>query len=167
MVTKRQAPPQVNSGVLGNPIRTTYANIVIDEEGLKFDFIQFYEIEGVKCARIEMADVEPKIEYSTLSIVCCVCLANPPPNVEGFFNRIWANIHMVLALKDSLFSVQFCNTEERDQILKQGPYFFDKKPIILQPWHVDLVRQKSNRKIAHMCTIPWFESQILGAAKSE
>ena len=80
------------------------------------DFIQLDEIEGVKCARIEMADVESEIEYWTLSIVCCVFEANPPPKVmDDFFNRIWANIHKVLALKDGLFLVKFYNTEEKNK----------------------------------------------------
>lgn len=94
----------------------------------------------------------------------CVVGANQLVNVmEEYLNRVWNNIHKVLALKDGMFLVRFYSTKARDQLLRQGPFFFDKKPVIMQPGHADLILDRCQLEKLPICVrFPELEAKCLG-----
>ncbi|KAJ8452493.1 hypothetical protein Cgig2_000082 [Carnegiea gigantea] len=69
---------------------TTYASLVDPEEGTALEFFPVPEINGVKCAKAELEDIEEEVNYSQNAVICCVVGANAPITViEGYVKRIW------------------------------------------------------------------------------
>ncbi|XP_048489821.1 uncharacterized protein LOC125491779 [Beta vulgaris subsp. vulgaris] len=93
-----------------------------------------------KSIKIDIEDVQDKINLWNSAIICYVIGANPPIHVmEGFFRRIWKsfNVDKVALIKRGVFLVRFNAMDSRDSVLN-GHYFFDKKPLIMKPWSPDI-----------------------------
>lgn len=71
--------------------------------------------------------------------------SNPPQNVmEGYFNRIWGKlgIDLVAQVQRGVFLVRFHTTESRTKVVEEGVQMFDRKPVIVKPWHPDIELKK-------------------------
>ncbi|XP_062114462.1 uncharacterized protein LOC133825549 [Humulus lupulus] len=100
--------------------------------------------------KIDLEDIEEEVNYWNSSIVCYVLGANPPlPVMEGFCRRVWKNlgIDKVAGIGHGVFMVRFNTVEQRDNVLKNGIMFFDKKPLIMKPWtaHEDFRKEDIQR----------------------
>ncbi|KAL2930019.1 LINE-1 retrotransposable element ORF2 protein [Bienertia sinuspersici] len=92
-------------------------------------------------ACITADDIQPEVDYWKTSIVGFVIGANPPGNVmDGFFRRIWKEhgVDKVITIDRGTFLIRFNTLEQRDRVLAMGRVFFDYKPVILKPWHIDM-----------------------------
>ena len=80
------APNRINETVT----RPTYASLVDPDEGTALEFVPVTEINGVKCAKVDLEDIEQEVNYWQNAVICCVLGANPPISVmECFVRRIW------------------------------------------------------------------------------
>ncbi|KAJ8422255.1 LOW QUALITY PROTEIN: hypothetical protein Cgig2_025875 [Carnegiea gigantea] len=116
-------------------IKSSYTSIVNPEEGLVLKFIEAPVINGTKCAKIEQQDVTSEIDYWSQAVLCCVLGANPPLGViEGYVRRIWSQfvIDKVIAARKGLYLVRFKAMVDKDEVLKKGISYFDRKPFIVQ-----------------------------------
>lgn len=87
------------------------------------------------------ADIQDEIEFWNSSIICYVLGANPPIYViDGFIRRIWKNLGVdkVASISKEMFIVRFTSMESRDTILNGGFQFFDKKPLIIKAWALEM-----------------------------
>ncbi|KAL2929363.1 LINE-1 retrotransposable element ORF2 protein [Bienertia sinuspersici] len=101
--------------------------------------------EEIPCITVD--DIQPEVEYWKSSIVGFVIGANPPGNVmDGFFRRIWKDygVDKVITIERGTFLIRFNSMEQRDKILTMGRVFFDQKPVILRPWHIDMDLNKED-----------------------
>ena len=103
----------------------------------------------VNSVHIEIDDIQDEIDFWNSAVVCYVVGANPPVHVmEGYFRRIWRNfkVDKVVMVKKGVFLVRFMTMEARDKMLT-GHYFFDKKPLIVRPWSVDMDIEKEEVQV--------------------
>ncbi|KAJ8422180.1 hypothetical protein Cgig2_015761 [Carnegiea gigantea] len=118
-----------------------YASIVDPNEGTALDFVPISEINGIKCAKIALDDIEEEIAYWQNAVVCCVLGANPPVEViEGFVRRIWSDyaIDKVMQIKKGLYLMRFLETRNAEMVAHKGLYHFDHKPFIGKSWTPEL-----------------------------
>ncbi|XP_020245375.1 uncharacterized protein LOC109823507 [Asparagus officinalis] len=55
--------------------------------------------------------------------------------MESYVQRTWRNfMHEVCLLKPGLFLIKFKNTDEMNEILCKGPWFFGSRPLLLKQW---------------------------------
>ncbi|XP_062109857.1 uncharacterized protein LOC133821725 [Humulus lupulus] len=97
--------------------------------------------QGTRTVRINEADIEDEVNFWNSSVVCWVLGANPPIQVmEGFFRRVWKNLGVdkVGLLKHGLYIVRFTSMESRDNVLARGYQFFDKKPLMIKAWDLNV-----------------------------
>ena len=117
--------------------KPTYASLVNPDEGTALEFIPVADINGVKCAKVELEDIEEEVNYWQNAVICCVLGANPPISVmEGFVKRIWREfpINKVLLVKKGLYLIRFEDYQDTLKVIQQGFYLFDQKPFIVKPW---------------------------------
>ncbi|XP_074276997.1 uncharacterized protein LOC141600652 [Silene latifolia] len=90
-------------------------------------------------------DVKDELAYWKNSVYGFVLGANPPVEVvEGFLKRLWSKFPMdkVSFCPNGVFLVRFKSAAAKDQVLRQGHFLFDNKPLIVRPWseEVELVK---------------------------
>ncbi|KAJ8427589.1 LOW QUALITY PROTEIN: hypothetical protein Cgig2_006653 [Carnegiea gigantea] len=93
------------------------ANGIVQREirSTTLDFIPTSEINGIKCAKIVVDDIEEEIAYWQNAVVCCVLGANPLVEViDGFVRRIWKEyaIDKVMLIKKGLYLVRFLDAQD-------------------------------------------------------
>lgn len=92
---------------------------------------------------------------------------NPPYKVfAGFMFRVWAvyQVQKRIAMEGGLFLVRFNTGEERDRVLKAGLCFFDKRPVLMQPWQPDIQFDRENiDKLPIWIQLPQLDQQFWGA----
>ncbi|XP_074291904.1 uncharacterized protein LOC141618721 [Silene latifolia] len=94
-------------------------------------------------------DVKEELEYWRNSVYGFILGANPPVEVvEGFLRRLWANypIDKISFCANGVFMVRFKSAAAKAQILQQGHFLFDNKPLIIRPWSEDAALEKEEIK---------------------
>ena len=85
---------QTDTSLLVN-LLSAYASLVDPEEGTDLQFVHTHSINGVKCAKLELNDVQKEFEYWQKAVLCSVLGANPPYEaIKGFINRIWVGFEI-------------------------------------------------------------------------
>ncbi|KAL2938700.1 FERM domain-containing protein 5 [Bienertia sinuspersici] len=66
--------------------------------------------------------------------------------MDGYFRRIWKEhgVDKIITIDRGTFLIRFNTMEQRDKILTMGRVFFDYKPVVLKPWHVDMELNKED-----------------------
>ncbi|XP_062100877.1 uncharacterized protein LOC133806806 [Humulus lupulus] len=100
-------------------------------------------IEGgdKKLAKVDIEEVKIQSANWSAAVVCMVLGANPPMAVfEGFIKRVWGHlgIAQISRMTLGLTLVKFNDEATRDHVLENGVLQFDRKPVIIRPWIVDL-----------------------------
>lgn len=111
------------------------ANIPDDE--LRLEYIAPAVVNGNLVGLLEHEDAESEKAFWNSSLACYVLGANPPISVmEGFVRRIWGSkgVQRVIYQGDGVFIVRFESVLERDEVIQQRMYFFDKKSLIVRAW---------------------------------
>ena len=118
-------------------VRPSYASLVDPDDGTALEFFPVSEINGVKCAKVELTDIEEEVNYWKNAVLCCVLGANPPVTViKGFVKSIWNGyaINKVLLVKKGIYIVRFEDYQDALTVIQKGFYLFDQKPFIVKPW---------------------------------
>ncbi|KAJ8428194.1 hypothetical protein Cgig2_031471 [Carnegiea gigantea] len=105
------------------PNSNSFASLVDPEEGTFLKFMQTTEISGKKCAKIDMNDIQPEIDFWEQAVIYKVLGANPPFFVmEGFLKCIWRafEIDRILTVKRGMFLVLFLNLQDKQAVEKRG-----------------------------------------------
>ncbi|XP_074283670.1 uncharacterized protein LOC141608207 [Silene latifolia] len=90
-------------------------------------------------------DVLPEINYWASALYGYILGANPPCNVlSGYLKRIWkdSEVDKISFMPNGIFIVRFKSIDKMKEIVKEGHFMFDNKPVIIQEWSpdVDLVK---------------------------
>lgn len=91
--------------------------------------------------KIDVEYIQDQINYWESSMIYYVVGPNPPFSImEGLLRRIWAKkgIEKIVVVNKGIFLVRFHSIEQRDVIQNEVFQFFDKKPLIMKKWHVDM-----------------------------
>ncbi|KAJ8421942.1 hypothetical protein Cgig2_012934 [Carnegiea gigantea] len=122
-------------------ILSSYASLVNPDEGSSLNFVQTPVIDGVKCAKIEINDVIPEIEYWQSAILCSVLGANPPLKViEGYLRRIWKylDIDKICLVRKGVYLLRFNSLADQLVAVQRGVYYFDNKPLLVKPCNQEM-----------------------------
>lgn len=106
-------------------------------------------MEMLLALQFDFEDTRDEVVYWENAIVYYVIGSNPPfPVMEGFIRRIWGKkgIHKVVAYGKGLFLVRLKSLAQWDEILARGFQFFDKKPVVMKAWTVDMKLTKEEVK---------------------
>ncbi|KAJ8431726.1 hypothetical protein Cgig2_013425 [Carnegiea gigantea] len=101
---------------------STFTSLLDPDGGMRLDFVQATEIEGMKYAKITKQDVDSEIEYWA---------------TVGFIRRMWKihTITKIAMVRKGLFIVRFDNERDKLQVTQRGIYFFDNKLMVVKPWN--------------------------------
>ena len=97
--------------------------------------------DGKLIDQLDLEEIEEQASFWNTAIVCIVLGANPPIAVfEGFIRRIWGKlgIERVARMNAGFTIVKFRDISTRDLVLESGVIHFDRKPVILRPWSIDI-----------------------------
>uniref|UniRef100_A0A803PE41 DUF4283 domain-containing protein n=1 Tax=Cannabis sativa TaxID=3483 RepID=A0A803PE41_CANSA len=99
--------------------------------------------------KITEDDIKEDADFWNSSILCYVLGANPPLSIlEGFVRRMWSDkVERVVLLSYGIFLIQFHSIEERDEILKGGYIFFNRRPVVMKPWDSKVNFKKEDVKV--------------------
>ncbi|XP_062080927.1 uncharacterized protein LOC133785726 [Humulus lupulus] len=83
-----------------------------------------------------MDDIQEEVDFWKSSIVCYALGANPPLSIlEGFVRRMWNDkIDKVGMLSYGVFLIRFISIADRDEVLKGGYVFFNKRSVVMKAW---------------------------------
>lgn len=113
---------------------------------------------GDKNENLIKIDVDDEINFWNFSKICYVFSANLPVHVmEGYFRRVWRsyNVDNVAIINRGVSLVRFQAMDSRDAVLN-GHFFFDKKPLIMKIWSLDIGFVKE-----HVKTLPvWVQLRL-------
>ncbi|XP_062085792.1 uncharacterized protein LOC133791901 [Humulus lupulus] len=91
--------------------------------------------------------------------------ANPPFAVfEGFIKRMWGKlgIERIARLNAGYTLVKFRDEVTRDLVLEAGVIHFDRKPIIVRPWTIDLADMRLVKSVPIWVRLPGLGLQYWG-----
>ncbi|KAJ8425063.1 hypothetical protein Cgig2_004287 [Carnegiea gigantea] len=126
----RASPKPNREGAPANPSseKEIVATREDQEEGAALKFVPLHEFNGQHCAKIERIDVAEEVEYWSNAVICGVIGSNPPLDVGK-------SIDNVLQVRKGVFLVRFHDPQDKLTVMKNGIYFFDKKPFIMKAWN--------------------------------
>ncbi|XP_074277626.1 uncharacterized protein LOC141601261 [Silene latifolia] len=95
-------------------------------------------------------DVLPEFNYWASALYGYILGVNPPWNVlSGYLKRIWkdSEVDKISFMPNGIFIVRFKSIDKMREIVKDGHFMFDNKPVIIQEWSPDVDLVKSVAKI--------------------
>ncbi|XP_019233469.1 PREDICTED: uncharacterized protein LOC109214047 [Nicotiana attenuata] len=111
-----------------------------------------FDIGKITNAGLILKDIESEVEYWKNVVVCYVLGAYPPFNVlNSFLQRIWGKrgIDKIAMLKNGIVMVRFDTEAGKNEVIQEGVFHFDNKPLIVEAWNVDMDFSKDE-----LCTVP-------------
>lgn len=102
--------------------------------------------------RLKQRDIESEIEYWRNAVVCYVLGAYPPFSVlNSYLLRIWGKhgINKIAMLKNGIVMVRFDSEVGKNDVIQEGIFHFDNKPLIVKAWNADMDFSKDE-----LCTVP-------------
>ncbi|XP_062118626.1 uncharacterized protein LOC133832274 [Humulus lupulus] len=121
--------------------------------------------EGQKIAQLDIEEIEVEASFWNSALICVVIGANPPlPVFEGFINRMWGKfgIDRIERMNSGYTMVKFRDEATPDMILEAGVIHFDRKPVILRPWAIDIENLKSIKSVPVWIRLPDLGLQYWG-----
>lgn len=75
--------------------------------------------------------------------------------MENYVTRIWDFVTKpkVLMHDDGYFIFKFNSMAEKEWVKLSGPYYYNNKPIILQPWELDLELNQEQFSVLFTCRL--------------
>lgn len=105
--------------------------------GMPLKFIPPIIENGIQIVHIETHEVADLIKLWERAIVVYVVGGNVKIDViRGFIRKHWSFVSMptIHVHEDGFFIMRFNTDEECEEILKGGPYFLNKAPMIVKKW---------------------------------
>lgn len=105
--------------------------------GMQLNFIPPVIENGSQIVQIESLDVVDLVQLWERAVV--VYVVGGKVNVEvirGFIRKHWSFVSMptIHSHEDGYFVMRFSSDSECDEILKGGPYFLNRAPMIVKKW---------------------------------
>uniref|UniRef100_A0A803NTX5 Reverse transcriptase domain-containing protein n=1 Tax=Cannabis sativa TaxID=3483 RepID=A0A803NTX5_CANSA len=101
-----------------------------------------------KCNKVKITndDIQEEVDFWKPSIVCYVLGANPPLAVfEGFVRRMWSEkVERVGLLSYGIYIIRFHSIEYRDEVLRGGYIFFNRRPVVMKEWEPSINVKKED-----------------------
>lgn len=101
--------------------------------------------------------VKKEINYWRIVVVVSVLGVYPPfPVMNGYLRWIWKEyaIDKILHVQKEVFLVRFGEATNRDVVLQRGTPTFDRKPVVITPWHEDMELKTAINQIAAWVQFP-------------
>ncbi|XP_062075535.1 uncharacterized protein LOC133779610 [Humulus lupulus] len=153
----------------------------VDEENLALEFPEIAGNTGIVpslvnqsapdlgssswAEELDIEEIEVEASFWKSALICVVVGANPPLSVfEGLINRIWGKIGVerVARMNTGFTMVKFKDEATRDLVLESGVIHFDKKPVVLRPWTIDIDSLKSIKSVPVWIRLPDLGLQYWG-----
>ncbi|XP_074288392.1 uncharacterized protein LOC141613555 [Silene latifolia] len=99
--------------------------------------------------KITHNDVAGEVVYWSTSVFCYVLGANPPSNViSGFVKRVrqTQGLDKVSFMPNGIFLARFKTKAQQQEVLSNGHFLFDNKPVIVKEWTPETVLIKHDVK---------------------
>ncbi|KAM3308578.1 hypothetical protein P3S67_010322 [Capsicum chacoense] len=113
----------------------------VSNAGFKLEFVSPLKAGEDKVCEIDVDDISTELEYWKNTIVCYVLGAHPPFSVlNSYIQRKWGKhgVSKVSMLKNGITLVKFDSQTGMNEVLREGIYHFDNKPLIVKAWHEDM-----------------------------
>ncbi|KAM3383419.1 hypothetical protein P3S68_008994 [Capsicum galapagoense] len=113
----------------------------VSNAGFKLEFVYPLKAGGDKVCEIDVDDISTELEYWKNTIKCYVLGAHPPFSVlNSYIKRKWGKhgVNKVSMLKNGITLVRFDSQAGMSEVLREGIYHFDNKPVIVKAWHEDM-----------------------------
>ncbi|XP_062113307.1 uncharacterized protein LOC133824440 [Humulus lupulus] len=136
-----------------------------NQGGEKLSFEEPVVREGQRIAQVDLEEIQVEISFWSSAVVCQVLGANPPFAIfEGFIKRIWGKlgIKRIARLNNGFTLVKFRDEVTRDLVLEVGVLHFDRKPVIVKPWSIDLDTLKAVKSVPLWVRLPGLGLQYWG-----
>lgn len=124
--------------------KSSWASVVAGnrqkENGMNLSFVSQQFVEP-NCIQFDESEWECGAEEWDLALVGYVLGFKAPYNsVKNYVAKHWEEQGPieVLAMDSGILLFKFPSIERKLAVMKQGPWYFDNKPLLLTPWSVDL-----------------------------
>uniref|UniRef100_A0A803P1H3 DUF4283 domain-containing protein n=1 Tax=Cannabis sativa TaxID=3483 RepID=A0A803P1H3_CANSA len=101
-----------------------------------------------KCNKVKITndDIQEEVDFWKPPIICYVLGANPPLAVfEGFVRRMWSEkVERVGLLSYGIYIIRFQSIEYRDEVLRGGYIFFNRRPVVMKEWEPSINVKKED-----------------------
>ncbi|XP_062114238.1 uncharacterized protein LOC133825291 [Humulus lupulus] len=141
-----------------------FRSLLPNQGGAKLTFEEPIVKEGIQIAQVDLDEIQVETSFWNSAVVCMVLGANPPFAVfEGFVKRIWGKlgIERIARLNSGLTLVKFRDEATRDLVLEARVLHFDRKPVIVKPWSVDLDTLKAVKTVPVWIRLPGLGNLLL------
>ncbi|XP_060194890.1 uncharacterized protein LOC132624075 [Lycium barbarum] len=130
-----------DTGISAHPTPTT-ADIVRGNrsDGMSLTYVPPTIKDRIITVTIEEDDLKNQKELWESAIIGYVVGDTPYANrMEGYVTRVWNFVTkpMVLMHDEGYYIFKFNSIQDKDKVLKAGPYYFNNKPLILKTWELD------------------------------
>ncbi|KAM3321284.1 hypothetical protein P3S67_008486 [Capsicum chacoense] len=151
--------------------RSSWADEVEKEEETerKLEFVYPLKAGGDKVCEIDVDDISTEMEYWKNTIICYVLGAHPAFSVlNSYIKRKWGKhgVNKVSMLKNGITLVRFDSQAGMSEVLREGIYHFENKPLIVKAWHEDMEFTKDEwYTVPIWVKLPGFEFKYWGRVR--
>ncbi|CAO2812509.1 unnamed protein product [Amaranthus hypochondriacus] len=130
----------INPEVLARPMISWKDKVSIPKTpiGMPLKFVPPIIEKGIQVVHIESHDVADLIRLWECAVVVYVVGGNVSADIiRGFIRKHWSYVSMptIHTHEDGYFIFRFNTEEECSEILKGGPYFLNRAPMIVKKWN--------------------------------
>ncbi|XP_062085939.1 uncharacterized protein LOC133792048 [Humulus lupulus] len=131
----------------------------------QLQYMEPLQKDGKLVAKLDVDEIEVEASFWKSALIFVVIGANPPLAIfEGFIKRIWGKlgIERVARMNAGFTMVKFRDEATRDLVLESGVIHFDKKPVVLRPWTIDIDSLRSVKSVPVWIRLPDLGLQYWG-----
>lgn len=135
-----------------NPWVDTISDNRLLDKGLKMRFMAPMIIDGLTEVEIESSDTISETDYWKNGLILFAIGEELSMNaIKQFIGRAWRFVAMpeIYYHEDGYFIVRFLKSEDREEVLKRGPYTIFSSPLFMRKWTKDFIKTDQM-----MCLMP-------------
>ncbi|XP_062100309.1 uncharacterized protein LOC133806201 [Humulus lupulus] len=143
----------------------SFKDLLPNQGGARLQFEEPLVQDGHRIAQVELEEIAVETSNWNSAVVCTVLGANSPFTVfEGFIKRMWGKlgIERIARLNACHTLVKFRDETTRDLVLENGVLHFDRKPVIVRPWTVELDHLRMIKSVPVWVRLPGLGLQYWG-----
>ena len=129
--------PLIGRNTLQTPWKDKVSNPTTHSIGMPLKFVPPSLENGKPIVHIETQDVETLKKFWDRAVVLYVVGGNISANIiRGFIRKQWTHVLMptIHEHEDGYFIIKFNSESECSEILKGGPYFLNRVPLVVKKW---------------------------------
>ena len=139
-VAANRTPPLPGRNTLQTSWKDKVSNPTAHSIGMPLKFVPPSLENGKPIVHIETQDVANLKIFWDRAVVLYVVGGNTCANIiRGFIRKQWSQVLMptIHEHEDGYFIIKFNSESECDEILKGGPYFLNRAPLVVKKWSVN------------------------------